>query len=428
MTMTLHGSGRRDAADQIALVAAHLYVVSYLLIWLWEPFSQVRGVPGVARYGLLPALGIMAVVLGSPDRLRRVRMPALIAVYIAWALLSLSWTSEWDNGLLVIKGELLALALIGLVASTIEPAALTRTLLFSFVAIGLVSLLHVITSPGARSRMVGEQFDILQVGWKAGFASKNFLGMFAVLGVGLVLAFVTDRRMQIPLGGMFVLLAIGSRSATAAAALIVTAVTWSLLTWMAPLIGRVRRAGTTVVVGAAAGLALAIAALAPAILWLYGKDSTLSERTVIWSETWRFIGEEPLIGHGIGAVWFRPTDPLSVLLDGRIGFRSFHAHNGALDIWLSLGIVGVAVIAAFLVQIALLARRAVLAGGESLAYGRWAVTTLAGMGTMAIVEPVLRQGALGYLVMVWVVLAGVSTSTSRTGGGPSSSHHQELTT
>ena len=405
-------AGRPTHVALLASVTAQGFIAAYLFVYLWQPFARIRATPDVVQFRLLPLLGViallLALLLAGPDRLRRIRVPWALVAYLGWAALSITWTSQWDNGLVVIKGELLSLTLVWLVASTIPVPALLRTIMLSFVTIATVSLVYVVISPRARSQVIGDQSEILQLGWLAGFYSKNFLGMFAVLGVVMVLAVITDRRLQAALGGLFVLLLFGSRSATAAVALIVTLATWSALTWGRALVDRIRSHGSGAAIGAAVGTIILAALALPAVMLAYGKDSTLSKRTEIWSESWRVITEAPLVGHGIGAVWFNADDPITRRLDDAIGFTSYHAHNGVLDVWLSLGVVGVVLMLAFVVHTGILANRARRIGGPSGVVGRWALTMLAAVATMAIVEPLLRQGTLGLLIMVWVIVAKVT--------------------
>ena len=73
-----------------------------------------------------------------------------------------------------------------------------------------------------------------------------------------------------------------------------------------------------------------------------GKDATLSGRTDIWRYVWDQIQLRPLFGYGLAAFWNGYEGPSGyVQLAMRIAV--IYAHNGFLDIWLSIGLVGLSV-------------------------------------------------------------------------------------
>jgi exopolysaccharide production protein ExoQ len=73
-----------------------------------------------------------------------------------------------------------------------------------------------------------------------------------------------------------------------------------------------------------------------------GKDTTLSGRTFIWKYVWDQIQLRPWLGYGLSAFWNGYEGPSGyVQLAMRIPV--IYAHNGFLDIWLSLGLVGLIV-------------------------------------------------------------------------------------
>ena len=78
------------------------------------------------------------------------------------------------------------------------------------------------------------------------------------------------------------------------------------------------------------------------LLDLVGKDVTLSGRTFIWQYVWDQIQLRPWLGYGLAAFWNGYDGPSGyVQLAMRIAV--IYAHNGFLDLWLSLGLVGLAV-------------------------------------------------------------------------------------
>lgn len=73
-----------------------------------------------------------------------------------------------------------------------------------------------------------------------------------------------------------------------------------------------------------------------------GKDATLSGRTDIWQYVWDQIQLRPWLGYGMTAFWNGLDGPSGyVQLAMRIAV--IYSHNGFLDIWLSIGIVGLGI-------------------------------------------------------------------------------------
>ncbi|MBE9043912.1 O-antigen ligase family protein [Pleurocapsales cyanobacterium LEGE 10410] len=73
-----------------------------------------------------------------------------------------------------------------------------------------------------------------------------------------------------------------------------------------------------------------------------GKDATLSGRTVIWQYVWDQIQLKPWLGYGLSAFWNGYDGP-SGYVQFAMRVSVIYAHNGFLDIWLSLGLIGLVV-------------------------------------------------------------------------------------
>jgi exopolysaccharide production protein ExoQ len=77
------------------------------------------------------------------------------------------------------------------------------------------------------------------------------------------------------------------------------------------------------------------------IMAITGKDMTFSNRATIWEIVKEHAQFHPLLGTGFGAYWTGPvpSSPSYVFL-GRMYFWPSEAHNGYLDVYNDLGIVG----------------------------------------------------------------------------------------
>ena len=79
-----------------------------------------------------------------------------------------------------------------------------------------------------------------------------------------------------------------------------------------------------------------------------GKDATLSGRIFIWQAVWHQIQLRPWLGYGFAAFWNGFSGP-SAYVQLAVRIPVIYSHNGFLDLWLSIGFVGLAVfVASFL--------------------------------------------------------------------------------
>lgn len=72
------------------------------------------------------------------------------------------------------------------------------------------------------------------------------------------------------------------------------------------------------------------------------KDITLSGRTPLWGSLWEFIQQKPWLGYGYGT-FFSGLSREANLLWKVHTWTPVHAHNGYIQLWLSLGLVGLSV-------------------------------------------------------------------------------------
>lgn len=78
------------------------------------------------------------------------------------------------------------------------------------------------------------------------------------------------------------------------------------------------------------------------ILNVYDRDITLTGRTPLWADLWGFIQQRPWFGYGYGAFFsgsHRETDIIWKVHS----WIPPHAHNGFVEMWLNIGLIGLAV-------------------------------------------------------------------------------------
>ncbi|MEM9925447.1 MAG: O-antigen ligase [Cyanobacteria bacterium P01_D01_bin.50] len=76
-----------------------------------------------------------------------------------------------------------------------------------------------------------------------------------------------------------------------------------------------------------------------AILKALGKDTTLTGRGDMWPYIFEMIGQKPFLGYGYGAFWYGPDTP-SFYIWQATGWTPPNSHNGFLDLWLQIGLIG----------------------------------------------------------------------------------------
>ena len=79
-----------------------------------------------------------------------------------------------------------------------------------------------------------------------------------------------------------------------------------------------------------------------AILTALGKDTTLTGRGDMWPYIFEMIGKKPILGYGFGAFWYGPDTP-SFFIWRVTGWKPPNSHNGFLDLWLQIGLVGLVI-------------------------------------------------------------------------------------
>jgi exopolysaccharide production protein ExoQ len=201
--------------------------------------------------------------------------------------------------------------------------------------------------------------DEMAGSWRGIYMHKNSLGRHMGLAL-LVLAAIVPRhqfgRAYIWLAFLLVgTLLVLSRSATALFASLMAAATYAII-----VVVRLRsnhRAILALVMVCAIPLAIAVCFNLDSIFRLFGRDATLSGRTNVWDLVWEFIQNRYWFGYGYQAFWVDPDGPATQLWQ-ELKWNAPEAHNGFLEIWLGLGMIGLIAIALSLATNFILAGRA----------------------------------------------------------------------
>lgn len=142
--------------------------------------------------------------------------------------------------------------------------------------------------------------------------------------------------------------------------------------------------------------------------WMTGlvdRAPNLTGRTDLWSYLWSEAWKHPWFGTGYGAFWVGSYDDSATAIPGR-SWDPDQGHNGYLDIFNQLGIVGLVLVSLLFITHArrLLALRRVDPGIANLH-----ISLFLCIVTFSITESVLFRGPSPWIIVLWVSLTEVSS-------------------
>lgn len=192
------------------------------------------------------------------------------------------------------------------------------------------------------------------------FIHKNALGRvmaIACLSLFCVVSDLKSYRQRLMVWAMFALclgLLIAARSATAIcviSACLCLVPIYKGLRWNSQVLS-----ATYIILGIAAGTVITIVVgNLESVVGLFGRDVTLTGRTDLWEAVMSEIWQKPIFGYGYRAYWRGWVGP-SASMWQQFDWLPPHSHNGFLDLWLELGIVGLII---FLTGFALIGLRSI---------------------------------------------------------------------
>ncbi len=284
---------------------------------------------------MLALLGCTTVLFYTREQLGRIRLSFPVMAFLAWAVLSVFWsTSVWRTVLALQLYVVTTVAMICII-SVMQLELIVRGLLRGMYATVVLTCASLVIAPGTTT--VDDNGYRSIHGW---FTHKNAMAPYMVMVVVMTLALEKRSRVRFWMIFLATALIVGSLSATGLIGLGL-ALAFDYIARNVQAADRARR--TTMIVGTVSVGVLIIYAVStymPALVAVYGKDVTLSGRTEIWSAVWWAWKQRFWTGYGIDAPFQGPSQLVSDFY-ARIGFVPAHAHNGVLDVGITLGIVGV---------------------------------------------------------------------------------------
>jgi len=298
----------------------------------------VEGDPVQRAFLGIAYLGVLLLVFHPKQAAGRARSDALLCALLGWVLLSALWSVAPAVTLRRAFSAFIA-ALYGLMLAVRYPFRTVLQMLGA--ALGIV----VLASLGAV--LLVPEWGVMgrphPGAWQGVLSHKNALGRTSVLAL---IVFWTlwrgDRGVKRFLWALLAAAAtatvIGSKSATGLIlALAIPAAWFSLRIWRRlPL--PLRPAASSITLGVAVTGVAVLPSHLEAILGFFGKDLALTGRIPLWLALIPLAMQRPLLGYGYGAFWLGESGPSAMVWAQT--WHAVHAHNGYLDLWLELGLIG----------------------------------------------------------------------------------------
>ena len=293
-----------------------------------------------------------------------------VVLLLVWWIVSCLWTPDMGVWVAMTLSQLSGVVL--LVFASVLPIQRFMDSIIATVYIALVaSTIAFIVQPARAMTHLDPVTGVeLLPGWHGSFVHKNEMVPFVVLGAITMLLYQKKGKIRTIALAYIALLVVMAQSATG---LSLVAALLFFGWWLNKYLRQTQRMrGSFVMISSLLGVMMVglLIVATPLIVGAYGKDLTFSGRTKIWAAVLDAIAAKPWTGYSPNGVWLDFTASPTSDIFSKIGFPASHAHNGALEFLLKLGIVGLVLLLLVLV--------ATMQGGWRLlrndpALGRWSL-------------------------------------------------------
>lgn len=265
----------------------------------------------------------------------------VLILFPVWSALSFLWAVDAEAALKQSAYLALTIMICFQVAATLEPRRIMHAVLLSTGVIGVINLATILGT--------GVEIGIFQ--------QKNTMGASMVIMWTVSVATVLDRKSPLLLRYTAIVLAliafyVGAQSGSATAVMLILATGTITLLATVILSGGLFRPSRLVTACFMIALLSTVALLilprlhgdpVTAVLDHFGKDATLTGRTVLWNYAEEQISERPLLGVGSGGFWRYHASPLvqKIFEEFHKGPNdSFNFHNSYYEIAVHQGLIG----------------------------------------------------------------------------------------
>lgn len=275
----------------------------------------------------------------------------VLMLFPVWCLVSPLWALEPAAAFKKAVYLTLTMMICYQVAATIRPRAIVHAILMAAGLIGVINVVYAFASGDIHTGI---------------FVQKNFMGKYMVVLWVVGAAVMLDRGsagwIRLGAGGLAAISAVMAVLSESATAVLLVLATGAILVGGALfLLGGVLRASRIATLCLFVAAVFSIGAIilpslqvnpVDAVLGHFGKDSTLTGRTVLWAYAEEQITERPLLGIGADGFWHNHSSPLirKILEDFHKGPRDvFNFHNSYYEIAVHQGLIGLGLAVAAIV-------------------------------------------------------------------------------
>lgn len=155
----------------------------------------------------------------------------------------------------------------------------------------------------------------------------------------------------------------------------------------------------------------------PILAWL-GKEGSIVDRYTLWTRAFHMGLSKPILGYGYSAFWLGFDGPSAYVWEG-IHWRPLHGHNGYLDLWLDLGIIGLILLLILMTKLIskLISRLMTASTASDFTNYLFHLTFCVYMLIYNITESVFLQGEMtNAFYWLWIVYLCVLTVISKPKG------------
>ncbi|VAV88809.1 hypothetical protein MNBD_ALPHA06-105, partial [hydrothermal vent metagenome] len=350
--------------------------------------------PAVFRLFFYPVylLTMLLLVLRPWSAINAIGRSVLLLIPVGLALASVSWSIDPDPTFRRAVALLLTTLFAIYLASRFDWAAFIELFAVCFLLIALLSLFLALFVPD-----IGLMQEIHPGAWSGVYMEKNSFGMNMAKLAHLSLCVMIFRpTRRVFWGAVFVLAVVlvllsTSKTSLIAVSLILMGMGGVYLVRMGPKIA-FPALYFAVVFGV--GFVLALEYFPEFMFGLIGREPTLTGRTDIWIALFDQIRERPWFGHGYAVFWLDEAGP-AFWVRQRTEWLVPSAHNGWLETWLSIGLLGVAFFAMAYMGALISAFRQLLRGQSAY----WALVSVLIFLLFSMSESnILQQNNLGWIL------------------------------
>ena len=338
------------------LIAEKIFTVISLLHYTGGPLvvilsggeSEGDNAIGISSYPLIQflfflnfAISFILLALRWKSVLSVLSRERLISTLLGLSILSVLWSSV-PSVTIVRNIALLGTSLFGLyLASRYSLREQLQLLAWAYGIAIVLSVIFIVILP-KYGIMAGKHSGK----WRGIFTHKNVLGKAMILSSMIfLLTSLNERKPKFVLWGglgLSVLLLLMSNSSSSIISFIVIMIVFVLIRVMRmSYLMMIPTILFIVIIGLFANIWLLDNA--STLLSSIGKDATLTGRVDLWPAVLDKIWQRPWLGYGLSGFWGSDWDSEGAYVWAVTGWTPPNAHNGLLDLWLDLGLLGLSI-------------------------------------------------------------------------------------